>query len=104
MDCVERDYILEKKAAAKEFEEKKIDLREMLISDLEEKRKMVEAERQSMELSGDSMEVIIIYYYILNFNFNKFLRGDACFHIVLDTFSSSSLVFFSSITSPSNLC
>lgn len=57
MECVERDYILEKKAAAKEFEEKKIDLREMLISDLEEKRKMVEAERQSMELSGDSMEV-----------------------------------------------
>jgi Sin3 histone deacetylase corepressor complex component SDS3 len=57
MECVERDYVLEKKFAAKEFEEKKIDLREMLISDLEEKRKMVEAERQSMELSGDSMEV-----------------------------------------------
>ncbi|KAF4527853.1 hypothetical protein B566_EDAN016498 [Ephemera danica] len=57
MDCVERDFVYEKKCAAKEFEEKKIDLREMLISDLEEKRKMVEAERQSMELSGDSMEV-----------------------------------------------
>lgn len=57
MECVERDFILEKKSAAKEFEEKKIELREMLISDLEEKRKLVEAERQSMELSGDSMEV-----------------------------------------------
>jgi len=57
MECIERDYVMEKKGAVNEFEEKKIELRENLISDLEEKRKMVEAERHSMELTGDSMEV-----------------------------------------------
>lgn len=56
-ECVERDYILEKKAAAKDFEDKKIDLRENLISDLEDKKRTIEAERYSMELTGDSMEV-----------------------------------------------
>ena len=40
ISCVERDYILEKKAAAKEFEEKKIDLKENLLSDFEDKRKV----------------------------------------------------------------
>ncbi|XP_011640740.1 sin3 histone deacetylase corepressor complex component SDS3 isoform X2 [Pogonomyrmex barbatus] len=56
-EWVERDYILEKKAAAKEFEEKKIDLKENLLTDMEEKRKMIESDRQTMELTGDSMEV-----------------------------------------------
>ncbi|XP_072098599.1 sin3 histone deacetylase corepressor complex component SDS3-like [Mobula birostris] len=46
---VERNYIKEKKAAVKEFEDKKIEL--------EEKRKMIENERLTMELTGDSMEV-----------------------------------------------
>ncbi|KAE8736734.1 hypothetical protein FOCC_FOCC017811, partial [Frankliniella occidentalis] len=46
-----------KRGAANEFEEKKIELRENLISDLEERRKQVEAERHTMELSGDPMEV-----------------------------------------------
>lgn len=57
IECVERDYILEKKAAAKEFDEKKVDLKENLISELEDKRRTIEAERYSMELTGDSMEV-----------------------------------------------
>lgn len=56
IECVERDFINEKKAAVKEFEEKKADLKENLIADFEEKRKMVEAERHSMELTGDSTE------------------------------------------------
>ncbi|XP_012268612.1 sin3 histone deacetylase corepressor complex component SDS3 [Athalia rosae] len=56
-EWVERDYILEKKAAAKEFEEKKIDLKENLLTDMEEKRKMIESDRHTMELTGDSMEV-----------------------------------------------
>lgn len=57
IDCVEKEYLQEKKAAVKEFEEKKIDLKETLISDLEDKKRTVEAERFSMELTGDSMEV-----------------------------------------------
>lgn len=57
IECVERDYVIEKKAAAKEFDEKKVDLKENLISDLEDKRRTIEAERCSMELTGDSMEV-----------------------------------------------
>ncbi|KAL3268815.1 hypothetical protein HHI36_007911 [Cryptolaemus montrouzieri] len=57
LECIEKEYIQEKKAAVKEFEEKKIDLKENLISDLEDKKKTIEAERFSMELTGDSMEV-----------------------------------------------
>ncbi|XP_055511554.1 sin3 histone deacetylase corepressor complex component SDS3 isoform X2 [Leucoraja erinacea] len=54
---VERNYIKEKKAAVKEFEDKKIELKENLIAELEEKKKMIENERLTMELTGDSMEV-----------------------------------------------
>ncbi|XP_011503271.1 PREDICTED: sin3 histone deacetylase corepressor complex component SDS3 isoform X2 [Ceratosolen solmsi marchali] len=56
-ECVERDYILDKKAAIKEFEEKKTDLKENLVADMEEKRKMIESDRYSMELTGDSTEI-----------------------------------------------
>lgn len=57
IECVERDYINEKKAAIKEYDEKKADLKENLLTDFEDKRKMIESERHSMELTGDSMEV-----------------------------------------------
>lgn len=57
IECVERDYVLEKKAAAKEFEEKKVELKESLLQDFEDKRKTIESERYTMELMGDSMEV-----------------------------------------------
>jgi len=57
METVEKDYILEKKFAAREFEEKKIDLKESLILELEEKKRLVDGERTTMELTGDSMEV-----------------------------------------------
>ncbi|XP_031788900.1 sin3 histone deacetylase corepressor complex component SDS3 isoform X2 [Nasonia vitripennis] len=56
-ECVEREYILDKKAAVKEFEEKKSDLKENLVADMEEKRKLIESDRYSMELTGDSTEV-----------------------------------------------
>ncbi|XP_077533703.1 sin3 histone deacetylase corepressor complex component SDS3 [Haemaphysalis longicornis] len=52
VERVEREYTHEKKAAFREFEEKKIDLRESLIMELEEKRRMVEAERSTIELMG----------------------------------------------------
>lgn len=57
IDCANRDYIYEKTAAAKEYEEKKADLKENLISDFDDKRKIIESERNSMELNADSMEV-----------------------------------------------
>lgn len=57
IECVEAEYCKEKKAAAKEFEEKKVALKENLIADFEDKKKTIEAERHTMELSGDSMEV-----------------------------------------------
>ncbi|XP_037295474.1 sin3 histone deacetylase corepressor complex component SDS3 isoform X2 [Manduca sexta] len=56
-EVVDREYVAEKKAAAKEFEEKKVELQENLLSDFEDKRKMIESERHSMELNGDSTEV-----------------------------------------------
>lgn len=57
IECVEKDYIYEKKAAVKEYEEKKTDLKENLLTDFEDKRKNIESEKHSMELVGDSMEV-----------------------------------------------
>lgn len=56
IECVEREFITEKKAAVKEYDEKRADLKENLISDFEEKRKSIEAERYNMELTGDPTE------------------------------------------------
>ncbi|KAG8146192.1 hypothetical protein E2320_012569 [Naja naja] len=53
---VERNYIKEKKAAVKEFEDKKIELKESLIAELEEKKKMIESEKLTMELTGGKAE------------------------------------------------
>lgn len=53
---IERDFIAEKKSAVKEYEDKRSDLKDNLISDLEEKRKMIESERHTMELTGDPTE------------------------------------------------
>ncbi|XP_055371119.1 sin3 histone deacetylase corepressor complex component SDS3 isoform X2 [Condylostylus longicornis] len=55
-ECVDRDYYIEKKAATKEYEEKKIDLKENLLTDFEDKRRIIESERHSLELTSDSME------------------------------------------------
>lgn len=49
---MERNYIKEKKAAVKEFDDKKVELKENLIAELEEKKKMVENEKLTMELTG----------------------------------------------------
>ncbi|KAK6306025.1 hypothetical protein J4Q44_G00229500 [Coregonus suidteri] len=50
---VERNYIKEKKAAVKEFDDKKVELKENLIAELEEKKKMIENEKLTMELTGE---------------------------------------------------
>lgn len=52
----EKEYIREKKAAVMEFDEKKIELMGSLIADLEEKKRMAEAERHCFELNSDSVE------------------------------------------------
>lgn len=54
---MERDYAAEKRLAAREFEEKKKELKENLLIELEEKKKIIEQERYTLELTGDSMEV-----------------------------------------------
>ncbi|EDV92471.1 sin3 histone deacetylase corepressor complex component SDS3 [Drosophila grimshawi] len=56
-DCVERDYILEKKAAQKEFDEKMMDLKDNLLADFEDRKRQIENERYSLELTNDSMEI-----------------------------------------------
>lgn len=53
---IEQEYIHEKKAAVRDYEERKVNLKESLIADLEEKRKMVENERISLEFNSDSYE------------------------------------------------
>ncbi|ETN67185.1 suppressor of defective silencing [Anopheles darlingi] len=57
ISCAERDCILEKNAAAKEYEEKKAELKENLVNDLEDRKKMIELEFSTMELNGDSIDV-----------------------------------------------
>lgn len=59
-ECVEKDYILEKNSAVKEYEEKKADLKENLLADFEDKKKMIENERTNMEIveSGESRATI----------------------------------------------
>lgn len=54
VECVEKDYIFEKNAAVKEYEEKKADLRENLLADFDDKKKIIEAERTSMEIIESS--------------------------------------------------
>ncbi|EAW50397.1 hCG1746602, isoform CRA_a [Homo sapiens] len=54
---VGRNYMKEKKAAVKEFEDKKVELKENLIAELAEEKKMIENEMLTMELNGDSMQV-----------------------------------------------
>lgn len=60
IECVEKDYILEKNAAVKEYEEKKCDLKENLLADFEDKKKMIESERTSMEIieTGEMRQTI----------------------------------------------
>jgi len=53
----EEDYVLEKEFAGRELEEKKVELQDNLISEYEEKKRNVESERITIELTGDSMEV-----------------------------------------------
>uniref|UniRef100_A0A182W560 Sin3 histone deacetylase corepressor complex component SDS3 n=1 Tax=Anopheles minimus TaxID=112268 RepID=A0A182W560_9DIPT len=55
--CAERECILEKAAADKEYEEKKAELIENLIADLEDQKKTIEQEFATMELAGDSVDV-----------------------------------------------
>jgi len=55
-DCVERDYILEKKAAQKEYDEKMMDLKDNLIADFEDRKRQIENER-CLELTNDSSEI-----------------------------------------------
>ena len=57
MEYVEKDYMNEKKGAMRDLEIKKHELRESLLCELEEKRRIIEIERHSTELTGDSMEV-----------------------------------------------
>ncbi|XP_068206065.1 sin3 histone deacetylase corepressor complex component SDS3 isoform X2 [Palaemon carinicauda] len=56
IECVERDYQAEKKLACRDFEEKKKELKENLLIELEDKKKIIEQERYTLELTGDSME------------------------------------------------
>lgn len=50
---VEREYINEKKAALREFEDRKVELRESLISELEDRKRIIENDRSSMELLAE---------------------------------------------------
>ncbi|XP_018009736.1 sin3 histone deacetylase corepressor complex component SDS3 isoform X2 [Hyalella azteca] len=56
IEKAEKEHILEKQLALRDFEEKKAELKENLLLELEDKRKVIEQERFSLDLNGDSME------------------------------------------------
>lgn len=62
---VERNYIKEKKAAVKEFDDKKVELKENLIAELEEKKKMIENEKLTMELTGGKGATSVLLIWVL---------------------------------------
>ena len=64
---VQRDYMREKNAAKKEFEEKKEELKINLLMEAEEKKKIIEQERYSLDLNGDSQEVITLALYLFHY-------------------------------------
>ncbi|KAF0294548.1 Sin3 histone deacetylase corepressor complex component SDS3 [Amphibalanus amphitrite] len=47
----------DRRALTRELEERRTELRESLIAELEDKRRLVEMERASMEITGDSMDM-----------------------------------------------
>ncbi|BFZ04693.1 hypothetical protein BsWGS_07732 [Bradybaena similaris] len=58
VDRVDRNFETDCSNAQKEFEEKKVDMKESLLSDLKEKRSIIESERHTFDLNGaDFMEV-----------------------------------------------
>src|SRR6476469_2845636 len=56
IERIESEYQNEKLASVREFEERKIELKENLIQELEDKKKFVELERSNMDLMNDFME------------------------------------------------
>ncbi|XP_065197201.1 sin3 histone deacetylase corepressor complex component SDS3-like [Sycon ciliatum] len=54
---IDSEYRGELEAAEKEYETKRANLKDMLTADLADKKKVIETERQTMELTGDSTEV-----------------------------------------------
>jgi len=54
---IDEDFMKEKKAALREFEDKKIELKENLLTEFRERRKQIEIERNSMDLGSDTTEV-----------------------------------------------
>jgi len=53
---IDNEFSNEKLAAVREFEERKIELKENLIQELEDKKKMIESERMTLELNADALE------------------------------------------------
>lgn len=56
IERIEQEFVAEKRAAAREFEDRKLELRESLIAELEEKRKSIENEKISLEFNSDPYE------------------------------------------------
>jgi Sin3 histone deacetylase corepressor complex component SDS3 len=55
-DRIDKEYITEKHAVGIEFDDRKIELKENLLAELDEKKRMIEMERTSVELTSDAVE------------------------------------------------
>lgn len=55
---IEREYEREKKLSKHDFEQKKDELKEILINELHEKKKMIETEKSTLELTGGMNSIL----------------------------------------------
>lgn len=53
---IEQEFRNEKSAAEREFEERKADLKESIVAELEEKKRQIESERTTVELTSEGSE------------------------------------------------
>ena len=58
LDCAEEEYERERALAVQELEGKKVELKECLMHDLQEKKRAYETYRHSMELGSGGMWVL----------------------------------------------
>ncbi|GBN37445.1 Sin3 histone deacetylase corepressor complex component SDS3 [Araneus ventricosus] len=58
VERIKREHEIERETAYNEFDQKEKELKENLIADLEEKRKIIEAERDSMDVTTDTMDIL----------------------------------------------
>jgi len=65
LDAIEREFNRERRLAHKEFEDRNTELTETLISELNERKKVIENDNINMELCMYNKYICIVYFIFL---------------------------------------